>query len=170
MNFSFKCHRETPPSQTSITNVFSVNAISFHPTFGTFSTAGSDGTFHFWFVFSVASLPVCFLTRQFPGTRTPSTASKAILRLVEPFRRPPSTETARSLPTRSRTTGARAILETAPSTPTRSCCIPSRKMRQNRGLQQRSGRWQVGSEFFDHVIAFVLAFVFCCSSVCVCHE
>ncbi|KAG0637664.1 WD40-repeat-containing domain protein [Tuber brumale] len=46
MNFSFKCHRETPT--TGIANVYSVNAISFHPTFGTFSTAGSDGTFHFW--------------------------------------------------------------------------------------------------------------------------
>jgi hypothetical protein len=29
-------------------NCFSVNAISFHPIHGTFSTAGSDGTFHFW--------------------------------------------------------------------------------------------------------------------------
>ncbi len=29
-------------------NVFSVNAISFHPQHGTFSTGGSDGTFHFW--------------------------------------------------------------------------------------------------------------------------
>jgi mRNA export factor len=28
--------------------VYSVNAISFHPIHGTFSTAGSDGTFHFW--------------------------------------------------------------------------------------------------------------------------
>ncbi|KAI5798964.1 WD40-repeat-containing domain protein [Geopyxis carbonaria] len=46
MNFSFKCHRETPTGQN--TNVYSVNAISFHPTYGTFSTAGSDGTFHFW--------------------------------------------------------------------------------------------------------------------------
>jgi mRNA export factor len=25
-----------------------VNAISFHPLHGTFSTAGSDGTFNFW--------------------------------------------------------------------------------------------------------------------------
>jgi len=41
-NFSFKCHRDTA------NNVFSVNAISFHPLFGTFSTAGSDGTFNFW--------------------------------------------------------------------------------------------------------------------------
>jgi mRNA export factor len=31
-----------------MTNVYAVNAISFHPVYGTFSTAGSDGTFHFW--------------------------------------------------------------------------------------------------------------------------
>jgi mRNA export factor len=46
LNFSFKCHRDTP--QGSITNVYAVNDISFHPQHGTFSTAGSDGTFHFW--------------------------------------------------------------------------------------------------------------------------
>ncbi|CAG8949817.1 hypothetical protein HYFRA_00004141 [Hymenoscyphus fraxineus] len=45
-NFSFKCHRDPP--QNNMTNVYSVNAISFHPVHGTFSTAGSDGTFHFW--------------------------------------------------------------------------------------------------------------------------
>ncbi|KAL8746738.1 MAG: hypothetical protein Q9190_001296 [Brigantiaea leucoxantha] len=45
-NFSFKCHRNSA-SQNN-TNVYSVNAISFHPQHGTFSTAGSDGTFHFW--------------------------------------------------------------------------------------------------------------------------
>ena len=48
LNFSFKCHRETPPTQRDIVNVYSVNAISFHPVHGTFCTAGSDGTFHFW--------------------------------------------------------------------------------------------------------------------------
>ena len=47
-NFSFKCHRQTPPNARDQSNVFSVNAISFHPEHGTFSTAGSDGTFHFW--------------------------------------------------------------------------------------------------------------------------
>ncbi|EGP83103.1 poly(A)+ RNA export protein [Zymoseptoria brevis] len=47
-NFSFKCHRQTPPNDRTISNVFAVNAISFHPQHGTFSTAGSDGTFHFW--------------------------------------------------------------------------------------------------------------------------
>lgn len=31
-----------------MTNVYAVNDISFHPVQGTFSTAGSDGTFHFW--------------------------------------------------------------------------------------------------------------------------
>ncbi|KZF25703.1 WD40 repeat-like protein [Xylona heveae TC161] len=47
-NFSFKCHRQTPAGQTSTTNVYSVNSINFHPVHGTFSTSGSDGTFHFW--------------------------------------------------------------------------------------------------------------------------
>ncbi|EED20252.1 nuclear pore complex protein (SonA), putative [Talaromyces stipitatus ATCC 10500] len=47
-NFSFKCHRETPANNRDISNIYAVNAISFHPVHGTFSTAGSDGTFHFW--------------------------------------------------------------------------------------------------------------------------
>ncbi|KAL2135377.1 hypothetical protein VTI74DRAFT_8789 [Chaetomium olivicolor] len=46
LNFSFKCHRDQP--QGNVTNVYAVNDISFHPQHGTFSTAGSDGTFHFW--------------------------------------------------------------------------------------------------------------------------
>ena len=45
-NFSFKCHRDPPVN--SVTSVYAVNDISFHPVHGTFSTAGSDGTFHFW--------------------------------------------------------------------------------------------------------------------------
>lgn len=40
-NFAFKCHREG-------NNAYSVNAISFHPIHGTFSTAGSDGFIHLW--------------------------------------------------------------------------------------------------------------------------
>lgn len=47
-NFSFKCHRETNPQNKDQSNVYSVNAISFHPEHGTFSTAGSDGQFNFW--------------------------------------------------------------------------------------------------------------------------
>lgn len=31
-----------------MSNVYSVNAISWHPQHGTFSTAGSDGTYSFW--------------------------------------------------------------------------------------------------------------------------
>ncbi|KAI9827014.1 MAG: RNA export factor gle2 [Phylliscum demangeonii] len=49
LNFSFKCHRDQPPvTSRDPINVYAVNAISFHPVHGTFSTAGSDGTFHFW--------------------------------------------------------------------------------------------------------------------------
>ncbi|MCJ1260030.1 RNA export factor gle2 [Lignoscripta atroalba] len=47
-NFSFRCHRQNPQGSRDTSNVFSVNAISFHPVHGTSSTAGSDGTFHFW--------------------------------------------------------------------------------------------------------------------------
>ncbi|EFC42182.1 hypothetical protein NAEGRDRAFT_83226 [Naegleria gruberi] len=43
-NFAFKCHRDGP----NTANVYAVNALSFHPSFGSFSTAGADGTFHFW--------------------------------------------------------------------------------------------------------------------------
>jgi mRNA export factor len=46
MNFSFRCHRD-PPRNSNI-DVFGISAISFHPTYGTFSTAGADSTFHFW--------------------------------------------------------------------------------------------------------------------------
>lgn len=50
MNFSFKCHRDTPTSGVNkdVSSVYAVNAISYHPIHGTFSTAGSDGTFHIW--------------------------------------------------------------------------------------------------------------------------
>lgn len=48
LNFSFKCHRDTNNAPANASNVYAVNDISFHPQHGTFSTAGSDGTFHFW--------------------------------------------------------------------------------------------------------------------------
>ena len=41
-NFAFKCHRKNK------TQIFAVNALDFHPRYGTFATAGSDGTCHFW--------------------------------------------------------------------------------------------------------------------------
>ncbi|KAK4357769.1 hypothetical protein RND71_023379 [Anisodus tanguticus] len=40
-NFTFKCHREG-------NEIYSVNSLNFHPTHGTFATAGSDGAFNFW--------------------------------------------------------------------------------------------------------------------------
>lgn len=40
-NFAFKCHRSTE-------EIFAVNSIDFHPSLGTFATAGGDGTFVFW--------------------------------------------------------------------------------------------------------------------------
>ncbi|KAJ8452849.1 hypothetical protein Cgig2_014612 [Carnegiea gigantea] len=40
-NFTFKCHRDG-------NDIYSVNAINFHPVHHTFATAGSDGAFNFW--------------------------------------------------------------------------------------------------------------------------
>lgn len=40
-NFTFKCHREG-------NEIYSVNALNFHPGHGTFATSGSDGAFNFW--------------------------------------------------------------------------------------------------------------------------
>ncbi|CAH8392654.1 unnamed protein product [Eruca vesicaria subsp. sativa] len=40
-NFTFKCHRDG-------NEIYSVNALNFHPVQGTFATAGSDGAFNFW--------------------------------------------------------------------------------------------------------------------------
>jgi len=41
-NFTFKCHRD------SRNGVYAVNSIAFHPEYGTFATAGSDGCYMFW--------------------------------------------------------------------------------------------------------------------------
>lgn len=55
--FSFRCHRKTANGQPATTvrngppadtHIYPVNLISFHPIYGTFTTAGSDGTFCFW--------------------------------------------------------------------------------------------------------------------------
>ncbi|KAF9346683.1 Poly(A)+ RNA export protein rae1 [Mortierella sp. NVP85] len=47
-NFSFKCHREGGQTPRDKATVYSVNSIQWHPVHGTFSTAGSDGTYTFW--------------------------------------------------------------------------------------------------------------------------
>ncbi|SCU83737.1 LAFA_0D05380g1_1 [Lachancea sp. 'fantastica'] len=79
--FSFKCHRVQQPAtgpaggrSTTESLVYPVNSIVFHPVYGTFATAGSDGTFHFWdknqrhrlkgFPSLQASIPVCSFNRN----------------------------------------------------------------------------------------------------------
>ncbi|KAK6079993.1 poly + rna export protein [Seiridium cupressi] len=48
INFTFRCHRSQPDSD-KVTKVYTVNDVQFHPVYHTtFSTVGSDGTFHFW--------------------------------------------------------------------------------------------------------------------------
>ncbi|BGP25762.1 mRNA export factor [Rhodotorula toruloides] len=46
-NFTFKCHRKDEPAPSKSSSVYAVNDIQFHP-YGTFATAGSDGTINFW--------------------------------------------------------------------------------------------------------------------------
>ena len=41
-----QCHRGDGPAAAG--DVYAVNSMNFHPVFGTFSTAGSDGTYTFW--------------------------------------------------------------------------------------------------------------------------
>ncbi|KND01555.1 uncharacterized protein SPPG_03356 [Spizellomyces punctatus DAOM BR117] len=69
-SFSFKCHRVDK-------EVYSLNAISFHPTFGTFSTAGSDGTINFWDKESKQRLKA-FPSVGFPITSTAFNADGSI--------------------------------------------------------------------------------------------
>ncbi|XP_030625275.1 mRNA export factor-like [Chanos chanos] len=47
-NFTFKCHRSNYLATTSTQDIYAVNAISFHPVYGTLATVGSDGCFSFW--------------------------------------------------------------------------------------------------------------------------
>ena len=45
-----QCHREQLPANNpnSPIDIYAVNSVAFHPQFGTFATAGSDGTYNFW--------------------------------------------------------------------------------------------------------------------------
>lgn len=45
--YAFKCHRSLDQN-TGIQTVYPVNCIAFHPTFGTFATAGCDGIVNIW--------------------------------------------------------------------------------------------------------------------------
>merc|ERR1719265_3070400 len=62
-NFAFKCHRTNE-------EIFAVNSIDFHPTMGTFSTCGGDGTFVFWDKENRQRL------KQFNSCHLPDTAGK----------------------------------------------------------------------------------------------
>lgn len=46
-NFSFRCHRHDQNGSKDQA-VYAVNAFSWHPIYGTFSTAGADGSISFW--------------------------------------------------------------------------------------------------------------------------
>jgi len=68
-NFAFKCHRDG-------NEIYAVNVIAFHPSYGTFATAGSDGTYNFWDKdskqrlkpFSKGSLPISAGNFNMDGT------------------------------------------------------------------------------------------------------
>ena len=36
------------PPPRALQDIYAVDCITFHPTYGTFATTGSDGTFNFW--------------------------------------------------------------------------------------------------------------------------
>lgn len=76
--FSFRCHRKTSnglnatrttTSANSEYLIYPLNCISFHPIHGTFSTAGSDGTFCFWDKNARQRL------KNFPNVGSPITAT-----------------------------------------------------------------------------------------------
>eukprot|EP00003_Mantamonas_plastica_P019198 TRINITY_DN3142_c1_g1_i3.p1 TRINITY_DN3142_c1_g1~~TRINITY_DN3142_c1_g1_i3.p1 ORF type:complete len:285 (-),score=83.02 TRINITY_DN3142_c1_g1_i3:11-865(-) len=43
--YAYKCHRDT---KGDVTTVYPVNALAFHPTFGTYATGGGDGNVYMW--------------------------------------------------------------------------------------------------------------------------
>ncbi|KAI0382825.1 WD40-repeat-containing domain protein [Hypomontagnella monticulosa] len=69
VNFTFRCHRD-PPDLQQDTKVWSVNDVRFHPARDSvFTTAGSDGTFHFWDRIAHSRL------RGYPAVGAPITAT-----------------------------------------------------------------------------------------------
>ena len=59
-NFTFKCHRDG-------NDVYPVNSMAFHPQYGTFCSAGSDGTFNFWVCLQIAVRPLLQIEVLFEG-------------------------------------------------------------------------------------------------------
>ncbi|KIN00479.1 hypothetical protein OIDMADRAFT_200024 [Oidiodendron maius Zn] len=46
--YAFKCHRQPDPENEGTDIVYPVNALAFHPTFGTFASGGGDGIVALW--------------------------------------------------------------------------------------------------------------------------
>jgi cell cycle arrest protein BUB3 len=46
--YAFKCHRQPDPGNEGTDIVYPVNALAFHPTFGTFASGGGDGIVALW--------------------------------------------------------------------------------------------------------------------------
>jgi cell cycle arrest protein BUB3 len=47
--YAFKCHRQTAPDEEGGGDVvYPVNALAFHPVYGTFASGGGDGTVALW--------------------------------------------------------------------------------------------------------------------------
>ncbi|KAE8216634.1 hypothetical protein CF327_g286 [Tilletia walkeri] len=44
--YAFKCHRQ--PGEEGIDTVYPINALAFHPRYGSFATLGGDATVHIW--------------------------------------------------------------------------------------------------------------------------
>jgi cell cycle arrest protein BUB3 len=46
--YAFKCHRQPAPENDGTDIVYPVNALAFHPSFGTFASGGGDGVVALW--------------------------------------------------------------------------------------------------------------------------
>jgi cell cycle arrest protein BUB3 len=46
--YAFKCHRQPDPEGEGTDIVYPVNALAFHPVFGTFASGGGDGVVALW--------------------------------------------------------------------------------------------------------------------------
>jgi len=46
--YAFKCHRQPDPEGDGTDIVYPVNALAFHPQFGTFASGGGDGVVALW--------------------------------------------------------------------------------------------------------------------------
>ncbi|KAH0542259.1 hypothetical protein GP486_008652, partial [Trichoglossum hirsutum] len=46
--YAFKCHRQPSPDNPNVDVVYPVNALAFHPVYGTFASGGGDGLVALW--------------------------------------------------------------------------------------------------------------------------